>query len=418
MNKVINTLAIIIVAAALVFGGYKLFFQDKKEEQTENIVAETNNSQNTQTREALVPVKVIKSERGDLPLRKSISGVADVWEKADIKAEVSANVDRINCEIGQLVRKGQVLVKLDDYQQKLQVANRKANKLKNLSNYLVKETTEVFVNPELTPEQRKELAEITKKNEKAILDFEKGKISEAEYDRINDEYEQLLILSGESRVEVLKARENVTQDIIAQKEAELNLQRTFIKSPFPGIVTDIYISKGEKASAGQNIVRVVNLNTLYLKGYALESEISNLKKGIKVRTKFDAFPEEYHYGEIQMISREVDAENKTIPVYVKLDNPEQRFYPGMRAELDIEYKVQQNVIKVPIVAIQPRQNRYLVFVVKDIEGTTGTAMWEYVELGEKNDEEQEIKSGVNEGDIVIVEGHMTLAHQSRVKIIK
>jgi hypothetical protein len=41
-----------------------------------------------------------------------------------------------------------------------------------------------------------------------------------------------------------------------------------------------------------------------------------------------------------------------------------------------------------------------------------------VEFGEKNDEEQEIKSGVNEGDLVIVEGHMTLAHQSRVKIVK
>lgn len=418
MNKVINTLAIIIVAAALIFGGYKLFFQEKKDEQTENIAAETNNSQNNQARDALVPVKVIKSERGDLPLRKSISGVADVWEKADIKAEVSGNVERIDCEIGQMVSKGQVLVKLDDYQQELQVAQRKANKLKTLSNYLVKETTEVFVNPELTPEQKKELEDARNKYHKAVTDFSKGKISEKKFDRISDEFNQLLILSGESREEVLKARENVTQDIISLKEAELNLQRTSIRSPFPGVVTDIYISKGEKAAAGQNIIRVVNLNTLYLKGYALESEISNLKIGIKVRTKFDAFPEEYHYGEIQMISREVDAENKTIPIYVKLTNPGQKFYPGMRAALDIEYKVQKNVIKVPIAAIQPRQNRYLVFVVKDVEGTTGTAMWEYVELGEKNDEEQEIKSGVNEGDLVIVEGHMTLAHQARVKIIK
>ena len=90
----------------------------------------------------------------------------------------------------------------------------------------------------------------------------------------------------------------------------------------------------------------------------------------------------------------------------------------MRTQLDIEYRVQKNVIKVPIDAIQPRQDRYLVFVVKDLQGSTGMAMWEYVELGEKNDEEQEIISGVNEGDLVIVEGHMTLAHQSRVKIIK
>jgi multidrug efflux pump subunit AcrA (membrane-fusion protein) len=375
MNKIINTLALIIVAAALIFGGYKLFFQKGKDEKTESIAVETNNSRSTQVRESLIPVKVIKSERGDLPLRKTISGVADVWEKADIKSEVSAKVEKINCEIGQFVKKDQVIVKLDDYQQKLQVNQRKANKLKTLSNYLVKETTEVFVNPELTPEQKKELEVSKAKYKEAILDYDKGKISEKKLDRISEEYNQLLILSGESREEVLKARENVTQDIIALKLAELDLQRTFVKSPFSGVVTAIYISKGEMASAGQNVVRVVNLNTLYLKGFALESEIKNLTKGIKVRTKFDAFSEEFHYGEIRMISREVDFQNKTIPIYVKLDNPELKFYPGMRAELDIEYRVRKNVIKVPIAAIQPRQNRYLVFVVKDIQGTTGTALW-------------------------------------------
>ena len=418
MNKVINILALVIVAAVLVFGGYKLFFQEAGEEQNETIAAEENNSPNNVARESLIPVKVIKSERGDLPLRKSISGVADVWEKTDIKAEVSGNVDTLNCKIGQSVRKGQILLKLDDYQQRLQVERNRANKLKTLSNYLVKETTEVHVNPELTPRQTKELAELKALLEKAISDLDEGKITEKEFEKISLNYNQTLILSGESRVEVLKARENLTQDIVALKEAELNLQRTSIRSPFPGVVIDIFVSKGEKVTVGQNVARVVNLNTLYLKGFALESEIRNLRVGIKVRVKFDSYPEEYHYGEIQMISREVDAEKKTIPVYVKLDNQDNRFYPGMRAELDVEYRVQKNVIKVPIDAIQPRQNRYLVFVVKDVKGSTGMAMWEYVELGEKNDEEQEIISGVLEGDLVIVEGHMTLAHQTRVKIIK
>lgn len=418
MKKVINILVIVIVAAALIFGGYKLFFQKEQKDETETITAEENNSQTLQQRESLVPVKVITSQRGDLPLRKNISGVADVWEKADIKAEVPGNVEKLNCQIGQFVKRDQVLVKLDDYEQKLRVQLAKANKLKTLSNYLVKETTEVYSNPELTPEQKKELDEMKAKFQQAVSDFDKGKISSAEFDRISGEYDQALILSGESREEVLKARENLTQDIIALKEAELNLQRTAIKSPFPGVVTDIYVSKGEKITTGQNIVRVVNLNTLYLKGSALESEISNLRTGIRVRIKFDAFPDEYHYGEIQTISREVDAEKKTIPIFVKVNNIDNKFYPGMRAELDIEYRVQKDVIKVPIDAIVPRQGRYLVFVLKDIEGTTATAMWEYVELGEKNDEEQEIKSGVNEGDIVVVEGHMTLAHQSRVKILQ
>ncbi|MCK4764399.1 MAG: efflux RND transporter periplasmic adaptor subunit [Candidatus Aminicenantes bacterium] len=416
MNKAINILALIIVAAALIFGGYKLFFQGTEKEETEIIKAEAK--QNSSQRESLIPVKVITSQRGDLPLRKSISGIAGVWEKAVIKAEVSGNVEKIACRIGQFVKKGQLLVKLDDYEQRLKVENMRANKLKTLSNYLVKETTEIHVNPELSETEKKELEK--KKNEllKARADYEKGKIRKSDFEKISTAYDTALVLSGESREEVLKAVEHLTQDTIALQQAELNLQRTAIKSPFPGVVTDLHLSSGEKITTGREVVKVVNLKTLYLKGLALESEIRNIRKGIRVRIKFDAYPEQYHYGEIEMISPEVDPDKKTIPVYIKVNNDEGLYYPGMRAELDIEYRVRENVIKVPIDAIVPRQGRYLVFVLKEIKGTTATAMWEYVELGAKNDEEQEIKSGISAGDIVVVEGQMTLAHQSRVKILK
>ncbi len=419
MNRAIKVLSLIIMVAALIFGGYKLFFQKEKKEQTEIIKAKEDNSAGQEKiKEALIPVKVITSERGDLPLRKSITAIADVWEKAVIKAEVSSKVDELHGKIGQLIQKNQLVVKLDDFEQKLNVENHKANKLKTLSNYLVKESTEAYTNPGLTEEQKKELKEKKDKYEKAVWDFEKGKISKEEFERINSEYDRVLVLSGETREEVLKATENLTQEIIALKQAERDLERTSIKSPFPGIVTNIMVSKGEKVNVGQDVVKIINLNSLYLKGFALESEIPLLKKGIRVRIKFDAFPETYYYGEIQMISPEVDPQNKTIPIYVKVDNKDNLFYPGMNAELDIEYEVRENVIKVPIDAIIPRQGRYLVFVVEDIKGTSGTAMWHYVELGDKNDEEQEIKSGIEAGDLVVVEGQMTLAHQSKVKIIE
>ncbi|MCK5222366.1 MAG: hypothetical protein KAR14_12350, partial [Candidatus Aminicenantes bacterium] len=63
-----------------------------------------------------------------------------------------------------------------------------------------------------------------------------------------------------------------------------------------------------------------------------------------------------------------------------------------------------------------RQERPLIFVING-----KTVNWVYVDLGPKNDEEQIInnfQSEVNPGDLVVIEGHSTLAHQSRVKIIK
>jgi multidrug efflux pump subunit AcrA (membrane-fusion protein) len=105
-------------------------------------------------------------------------------------------------------------------------------------------------------------------------------------------------------------------------------------------------------------------------------------------------------------------------VYVKVDNKDRLFLPGMHAEIDLEYQVFENVIKVPRDAVIFRQERYLVFVVRDVKRNIGTANWEYVTIGHQNDEEIEILSGVKEGDLVLVEGHKTLAHQSRVKVIK
>ena len=90
----------------------------------------------------------------------------------------------------------------------------------------------------------------------------------------------------------------------------------------------------------------------------------------------------------------------------------------MHAELDVEYKTFKNVLKVPRNAIVVR-NRPLIFIVDEKEEM---ALWEYVELGEKNDEDQIILKGLNngvkEGDLVVISGNMTLAHQSKVKILE
>jgi RND family efflux transporter MFP subunit len=319
--------------------------------------------------------------------------------------------------VGQIVGKGRLLVKIDDTEKRLDVESRRASKLQTLSKFLVKEKTVAYENPELSAQQKKDLEESRIKYQKAIKDFEKGRITDRQLDIIKNDYEELLVFSGSMREEVLKATENLTDSIIALKKAELELARASIKSPFPGIITELMISKGEILSVGQEVLKIVNLNTLYLKGYALESEIGKLRKDIDVRIKFDAFPEQYFYGRLEAISPEVDEEKKTLLVYVKVDNPDNKIYPGMHAEIDIEYKVHKDVLKVPIEAVRFRSERAVVFVIKDIKGSSGVADWRYVELGAKNDEEWEIVNGIQEGEKIVIEGHMTLAHQSKVRII-
>jgi RND family efflux transporter MFP subunit len=419
MNKVLKIIALAVIAAGLVFVGFTVF-QKKKDDETEIIKAEDKKDEKKQkTKEAALPVKAMKIKRGDLPLRLNISATAEVWEKAVVKAEVSGTVKEIRFRVGDWVKKNQILVKLDDEEKKLDVDQREAEKLKSYSEYLVKESTDMTETTEMSEKDKAELKSLQEKFKQAVKDIDRGKISQKAFEGISDTYQEALIFSGSLRDEIRRAQEGLSTAIIALKRAQLNLERCSIRSPFQGKIADLMISKGEKMGIGQELFKVVNLKSLYLKGFALESEISKLKVGTKVRVRFDSFPKEVFYGELQSISPEIDPTQKTINIVVTVNNEENRFLPGMHAEIDIEHEVLENVMKVPQSAVIPRQGRYLVFVVRDLKGTTGTAYWEYVEIGNQNDEEIEIKSGaIKEGDLVLVDGHYTLAHQSRVKILK
>jgi multidrug efflux pump subunit AcrA (membrane-fusion protein) len=429
MNKALKIIASIIIIGGIVFIGYKLSTTTDKKEETQEIAKDKTTAPEKSDKsegagkgekdDVALPVRAVQIKRGNLPLRLNISASADVWEKTSIRSEVSGTIQEIPVTVGKWVQKDQLLVKVDDSEIKLAVESRESEKLRSLSRYLVSdETTGGQAKTNLSGEQLKDLETLKQKYLKALKDLDTGKITRGDFDKIDDEYQSALIFSGNLREEVRKAQEGLSSAIISLKQAQLDLKRTRILSPFPGIIADLKISKGEKVSGGQELLKVVNLNSLYLKGFALESEIANLKVGTKVRIKFDSFPESFYYGEIQAISPEIDPTRKTITVFVKVDNKDKLFLPGMHAEIDVEYKVFENVIKVPRNAVVYRQERYLVFVVRDLKGTTGTANWEYVTIGHQNDDEIEILTGVQEGDLVLIEGQQTLAHQSRVKIIQ
>lgn len=430
MNKVLKIISMILMAAIVVFIGYKLVSEKQQTETTEQIKGDNSgasegaqkvlnkNSEKNEKDEVALPVKAIQIKRGNLPLRLNISASADVWEKTTVRSEVAGTVESIPVSIGNSVSTGQLITRINDSEIKLNVQMKEAEKLRVFSKYLVLEETSIKDNNKLSDVQKKEL-DIAKTNYlEAINKLEAGKITQKEFESISDDYQSKLIFSGTLREEVRKAQEGVTTAVIALEQAQLDLKRTRVTSPFPGVVSDLKISKGEHISSGQELMRIVNLSSLYLKGFALESEIANLKVGTRVRIKFDSYPEHFYYGDIQAINPEIDPTRKTLTVYVKIDNKDKLFFPGMHAEIDVEYKIFENVIKVPRKAVIYRQDRYLVFVVRDIKGNTGIANWEYVTIGNQNDDEVEILTGVQEGDLVLIEGHQTLAHQSKVRIVQ
>ncbi len=412
MNKVVKIVSILIIIGAIVFAGYKLMTDDEKQDGAEIVKADTSQDDGEKV-EAPLPVKVISVKKGGLPLRLRVSATADVWEKTMMKSEVRGNIQSIHSSVGDYVKKGQLLVKIDDRELKLELEKAKTAKLKALSDFLVKEDTNMTTSQELSPEKQKALSVVKEQYLEALDLFSKGKMNETAFEKISDEYEKSMVFSGELREEIRKAQEGLSNATLTVKQKELDINRTYIRAPFNGIIAELTISTGEIINAGQDLLKIVNLESLYLRGYALESEIRHLSVGTQVRVRFDSFPGTFFRGKLDAISPEIDPDKKTITIFIDMDNKEGKILPGMHAEIDIEYKVFEDVVKVPIKAVVSRQERTLVFKVED-----DVALWTYVDVGAKNDEEWQILTGLEEGEQVVVEGQLTLAHQSKVKVVQ
>jgi len=120
---------------------------------------------------------------------------------------------------------------------------------------------------------------------------------------------------------------------------------------------------------------------------------------------------------VESVGPIVDAEDKTCPVFIAVEGSRDEIKPGMHAEVEIAAEIHRDRLLVPQDAVLVRGGRKLVFVVDQ-----GLAKWRYVEIGLENEHDAEILpgtdavSGISEGDTVIVEGHFTLAHDSRVVV--
>ena len=232
-------------------------------------------------------------------------------------------------------------------------------------------------------------------------------------DQIKREYERavrLLEIGGGTRqaVDQLKA-----QLAAAQSQYDNVLENTVLVSPINGVVTARNYDPGDMTgnlpvlTVGQlsPVVKVIVNVT--------ESDLSKFRAGMPVTVTFDAFPDENFEGKISRIYPTVDSSTRTFQTEIVITNRGERILPGMFARVSIDLGSHNNVV-VPDRAIVKQTgsgNRY-VYVYHN-----GTVSYERVELGRRLDDAYELLSGVNSGDTVIISGQTRLADGVKVEVI-
>jgi len=407
-KKILIISLVVIVVGALVFF---IFFRGKPDESEEGS-AQDPAEEAQKAKETPLPVKVVEVQRGDLIIKLKSPGEAVTNMKIDMKAEVAGVIKSLNVEESKHVKKGELLVVLDDEKYRLDLELEEATRLNVLSELLVEKR---FAEPgkAKSGQDQEKIQKAKDDYEEASRNFRNGLISRVEFEKASAEYELSLIESGEKKEEILAATKGLTQAEIRVKTAKMNLEKTKIKAPFSGLIHDIKVSPQEHVTSGRDLFTLVNIDRIRVHAKVLESEIGKMKVGREVDLKFSAYPGKIFKGEVKAISPVINPQDKTCNVIIDVANPEEEIKPGMHVEVEIAAEIHKDKLLIPQDAVLVRSGRKLAFVVEE-----GLAKWRYIDVGLENEDYAEVLDGVKEGESVIIEGHFTLAHDARVRIQK
>jgi len=325
------------------------------------------------TTQLALPVAAVPVRQGDLVLTVSTTGQVASDEISTLKSEVSAPISRVLVRPGDRVKKGQPLVEFDT--QLLDIAIKEA---------------------------------------------------EANLERVQVQYRDLIypdsVVTGrpptEEQRNTARARVGIGGAEAALARARYERAKATVASPFNGLVDQVFVAPGVRTSSGEQLVRVVNLGTLRVDAQVLEHDLPLVKEGGQAIITSAAAGDRPIIGRIAAVLPLVDTTTRAGRALVRIPS-NTVLRPGMYADVRLEATRLPNRRLVPTKAIIQRDNRPLVFVVRD-----GRAQWVYVNAGRSNGIETEIlpDSGtglipVEVGDDVIVEGHLTLTHDAPVRVV-
>ncbi len=384
---------------------------------------------------------------------ESVSASGKIYPVSEVKIspDVSGEITELYIEEGDSVRKGQVLAAINSTMYKSMV--NKANAQLNQSRSSVSNASALMQQAKAQLEQATAAYMRNKSlfEEKVIsaMEFENA---EASYKAAKATYNAAMESINGNRYSVDGARANVN-------EAQQSLQRTTIYSPMTGIVSKLFVKKGERVvgtaqMAGTEIMRVADMSKMKVDVEVGENDIQKVKYGDTANVEVEAYPSRVFKGVVVKISQSSTATglqqsissltdqvtNYTVSVelltesyqdLLSLNTGNFPFRPGMSASVEILTRHQLQVVSVPINAVTTREEetneeevklkddkiKEYVFVVNENNKTT----LKEVKTGVQDNLHIEIISGLKEGDKVVIAPFSaiarTLKKDTKVKVV-
>lgn len=324
-------------------------------------------------------VKVFKVERSSDIGKISGMGSISCPKSLELGFDETGCIAEMLVDEGERVRAGQLLARLDD---SVLVAEKAAIEAR-----LVVAETEVKYNKN----------EVRKKQ----LLVDKDAVSDTDFRKALFELEK-----AEASVLVAKAE---------IRTIETKIRKKTLVAPIAGIVAQRHVDVGASIMPGSNkVMRVIQCEEVFAEIDLGERLYPILSRAVGAQIQVDAFPGKIFHGQIDRVGPEVDKKNRTFKVRIIAPNPDLALRPGMFAQAQISVRIENAPILVPVGSLLDtplKSGPNTVFVIKD-----GLSLKRSVTIGEIKDSSVEIVKGLEQGDIVAIDGIDGLADLSEVVV--
>ncbi|HAS81640.1 MAG TPA: hypothetical protein DCS43_02910 [Verrucomicrobia bacterium] len=201
------------------------------------------------------------------------------------------------------------------------------------------------------------------------------------------------------------------QAAVAADQAAVHVQQCLLFSPFDGVVDRRAVEQGEYVTEGQAVFDVLQLQPLKVQVFISERDVASLQPGMALGGVAPSLGGAVFEGRLTFLAQEAQPDRYTYAMELTLDSPPAGLRPGMIVDVQIGRGQRSGVIAIPLAAVIPRRGEHVVYVVRD-----GVAVRRVVVLDAIIGQNALIRDGLQEGDLLVIEGHRGLQDGVRVGI--
>jgi len=309
-----------------------------------------------------VPIEITQLSRGRIESILRFSTNLEAESEVQVLSEAARKIRSLLVEEGDDVVKGEVLIRLQDDEQRNELARVESQ----------------FANAKREYERRSSL-------------FEQQLISEQEYNQATYDLEQLEI---------------------ALKDAERRLGYTEVRAPISGTITQRLVKVGDQITVNQHLFDIVDFDSIVARIYVPERELYRIRTGQTARVFADADGRDDRYGTVDRIAPRVDPRSGTVKVTVAIPRS-QGLLPGMYVTVELITEVHEDALLLPKKAIVYDADQLFVFRLRD-DATVERLL---IEPALEDRDNVEPAGLLNDGDRIVIAGQASLKDGSEVRIV-